>query len=199
MRKLVLILVVLLVVGGVGAYVAAGFVPGPSITITKPQKFAGASIPLELEVGGSGAPPAAIAAFFEQNGTRTPVFTANASGHVTGTIGLNTTPGLKIVAGPAKVIVTATTKVWGLREATTQSVSDITIRLEKPRVSVVPTKHYINLGGSPERPEQLAVIKDKVGKILKAKPKTPVLVWGDEKVPYGIVVVLMSELQQAGW
>ncbi len=58
--------------------------------------------------------------------------------------------------------------------------------------------YYINLGGSPERPEQLAVIKDKVGKILKAKPKTPVLVWGDEKVPYGAVVVLMSELQQAG-
>jgi biopolymer transport protein TolR len=25
-----------------------------------------------------------------------------------------------------------------------------------------------------------------------------VLVWGDEKVPYGIVVVLMSELQEAG-
>ncbi|MCB1631713.1 MAG: protein TolR [Pseudomonadales bacterium] len=58
--------------------------------------------------------------------------------------------------------------------------------------------YYINLGGSPDRPEQLAVIKDKVGKILKAKPKTPVLVWGDEKVPYGTVVVLMSELQQAG-
>ena len=58
--------------------------------------------------------------------------------------------------------------------------------------------YYINLGGTPEQPEQLAVIKDKVGKILKAKPKTPVLVWGDEKVPYGTVVVLMSELQQAG-
>ncbi len=96
MRKLVLDSgFVLLVVSGVGAYVAAGFVPGPTITITKPQKFAGATIPLELEVGGAGAPPAAIAAFFEQNGTRTPVFTANASGHVTGTIGLNTTPGLE--------------------------------------------------------------------------------------------------------
>ncbi len=58
--------------------------------------------------------------------------------------------------------------------------------------------YFINLGGTPEQPEQLAVIKEKVSKILKAKPKTPVLVWGDEKVPYGTVVVLMSELQQAG-
>ena len=58
--------------------------------------------------------------------------------------------------------------------------------------------YYLNLGGTPEKPETLDVIKDKVGKILKAKPKTPVLVWGDEKVSYGIVVVLMSELQEAG-
>ncbi len=58
--------------------------------------------------------------------------------------------------------------------------------------------YYVSLGGAPDRPEQLAVIRDKVGKILKAKPKTPVLVWGDEKVAYGTVVVLMSELQQAG-
>jgi len=58
--------------------------------------------------------------------------------------------------------------------------------------------YYLNLGGNPEKPEQLDVITDKVGKILKAKPKTPVLVWGDEKVSYGIVVVLMSKLQEAG-
>jgi murein DD-endopeptidase MepM/ murein hydrolase activator NlpD len=148
MRKLALILVGLVVVGAIGGYIAAGFVPGPAITITKPESFAGASIPLELEVGSADTPPATIEAFFEQNGVRTPVFTAKASGHVTGTIGLKSTPGLKIAAGPAKVIVTATTKVWGIREAKTESARDITIRLEKPRVSVVSTKHYINLGGS---------------------------------------------------
>jgi biopolymer transport protein TolR len=58
--------------------------------------------------------------------------------------------------------------------------------------------YYLNLGGTPEKPEQLDVIKDKVGKVLKQKPKTPVLVWGDEKVPYGIVVTLMAKLQEAG-
>jgi len=66
-------------------------------------------------------------------------------------------------------------------------------------VSVRPDgTYYITLGANPEQPEKLDVIKEKVSKILKAKPKTPVLVWGDEKVPYGIVVVLMSELQEAG-
>lgn len=58
--------------------------------------------------------------------------------------------------------------------------------------------YYINLGANPEKPESLEVISDKVSKILKAKPKTPVLVWGDEKVSYGIVVTLMAELQTAG-
>ena len=58
--------------------------------------------------------------------------------------------------------------------------------------------YFITLGGTPEQPEKLEVIKDKVGKILKQKPKTPVLVWGDEKVPYGTVVVLMANLQEAG-
>ena len=57
---------------------------------------------------------------------------------------------------------------------------------------------YINLGAEPEKSASLEVISDKVSKILKAKPKTPVLVWGDEKVAYGIVVTLMAELQKAG-
>ena len=58
--------------------------------------------------------------------------------------------------------------------------------------------YYLNLGATPDKAETLEVIKDKVGKVLKQKPKTPVLVWGDEKVPYGIVVVLMARLQEAG-
>jgi len=46
--------------------------------------------------------------------------------------------------------------------------------------------------------QSLEVIKDRVGKILRQTPKTPVLVWGDSKVDYGVVVNLMSELQAAG-
>lgn len=58
--------------------------------------------------------------------------------------------------------------------------------------------YYINLGGDPEQERPLAEIKDTVGKVLRQKPETPVLVWGDQEVGYGIVVELMTELQSAG-
>jgi biopolymer transport protein TolR len=44
----------------------------------------------------------------------------------------------------------------------------------------------------------LSFIKDRVAKVLRQKPNTPVLVWGDAKVDYGSVVDLMSQLQIAG-
>jgi biopolymer transport protein TolR len=44
----------------------------------------------------------------------------------------------------------------------------------------------------------LSFIKDRVAKVLRQKPNTPVLVWGDSKVDYGSVVDLMSQLQLAG-
>jgi biopolymer transport protein TolR len=33
---------------------------------------------------------------------------------------------------------------------------------------------------------------------MNQAPQTPVLIWGDTKVPYGVVVALMTELQNAG-
>ncbi len=57
---------------------------------------------------------------------------------------------------------------------------------------------YLNLGGDPDAPKPLSSIVDKVQKVLKQKPKTPVLVWGDKKIPYGKVVNLMTALQSAG-
>ena len=44
----------------------------------------------------------------------------------------------------------------------------------------------------------LSFIKDRVAKVLRQKPNTPVLVWGDTAVDYGSVVDLMSQLQLAG-
>jgi biopolymer transport protein TolR len=44
----------------------------------------------------------------------------------------------------------------------------------------------------------LSFIKDRVAKVLRQKPNTPILVWGDAKVDYGSVVDLMSQLQIAG-
>jgi biopolymer transport protein TolR len=60
--------------------------------------------------------------------------------------------------------------------------------------------YYINLGEKEgkEQSIDLAALKDKVTKVRGAKPNTPVMVWGDKDVPYGTIVELMSELQQAG-
>ncbi|MDX1269397.1 MAG: protein TolR, partial [Oceanisphaera sp.] len=56
---------------------------------------------------------------------------------------------------------------------------------------------YINLG-DPEKARPLDDITGRVNKVLKRKPKTQVLVWGDSNVRYGQVVELMAALQQAG-
>ena len=57
--------------------------------------------------------------------------------------------------------------------------------------------YWIDVKGANET-QALSVIKDRVAKVLRQKPKTPILVWGDSSVDYGVVVNLMSELQLAG-
>ncbi|WP_053981375.1 protein TolR [Marinagarivorans algicola] len=58
--------------------------------------------------------------------------------------------------------------------------------------------YYINLGQKGDEQKSLESIIDQVGKILRQKPQTPVLVWGDKTIQYGLVVNLMSLLQGAG-
>ena len=58
--------------------------------------------------------------------------------------------------------------------------------------------YYIKLGSKAESAKPLNTITAQVSKILRANPKAPILVWGDHKVEYGVVVALMTELQNAG-
>lgn len=57
---------------------------------------------------------------------------------------------------------------------------------------------FMNIGDQPETEKPLVDIKKAVGAIVRQKPATPILVWGDHAIPYGKVVQLMTELQQAG-
>lgn len=57
---------------------------------------------------------------------------------------------------------------------------------------------YINLGAQPDKAVALDVVTRQVATVLKNKPKTAVLVWGDKRIPYGDVVELMTALQGAG-
>jgi biopolymer transport protein TolR len=47
-------------------------------------------------------------------------------------------------------------------------------------------------------PKSLELVKERVAKVIGQQPETPILVWGDSAVDYGVVVNLMSELQLAG-
>ena len=152
-----LLLIVALAAGG--AFVYAGRLPGPAIEITKPVKYVGQSAPVEVAVTAPGAKLTRLEVVFEQNGKQTPIasLAQPASAEikqdgpdkvrVTRTISREQIPDLK--TGPAKIIVTAERRVLrGMRKVQSTASHDVQVRLEKPMIAVLSTKHYINLGGS---------------------------------------------------
>ena len=56
---------------------------------------------------------------------------------------------------------------------------------------------FLNLGQE-EQILALATIKERVAAVLRRSPDKPVLIWGDQAVPYGEVVTVMVALQEAG-
>jgi len=57
--------------------------------------------------------------------------------------------------------------------------------------------YYINLGES-EEPVPLSEIGERAAKVIAANPRIKVLVEGDKKLAYGVIVDLMNTLQAAG-
>jgi murein DD-endopeptidase MepM/ murein hydrolase activator NlpD len=152
-----LVLILLLALGG--AYVAAGRMAGPPIQINKPEKLVGVSTPLEVEVQAPGARVEDLRIVLEQNGKQFPLFTlADQKGAqlrqngadrlvVSREIGKQAVPELQ--SGDAALVVTAARKVlYGIRTVESTARRDFKVRLERPRVSVVSTHQYVNLGGS---------------------------------------------------
>ncbi|WP_193165023.1 protein TolR [Microbulbifer hainanensis] len=58
--------------------------------------------------------------------------------------------------------------------------------------------YYLNLGSEEKVAKPLEEIQKTVAKVLRQKPKTPVLVWGDTDAKYGLIVGAMTQLQKAG-
>jgi biopolymer transport protein TolR len=56
---------------------------------------------------------------------------------------------------------------------------------------------FLNLGQQ-EQILSLATIQERVAAVLRRSPDKPVLIWGDQAVPYGEVVTVMVALQEAG-
>jgi len=55
---------------------------------------------------------------------------------------------------------------------------------------------FLNLGDE-KQVLSLATIKERVAAVIRRKKDTPVLIWGDQSVPYGEVVTVMVALQEA--
>ena len=58
--------------------------------------------------------------------------------------------------------------------------------------------YYVNYGDDQHRPVEPSVLASRVGALLRHRPGLAVVVRGDENVPYGDVVFLMTVLQRAG-
>ena len=95
----------------------------------------------------------------EQQGRTIPLFTLGPSGdaavaqesetrmRVTRSLGRDVLPDLK--PGAARIVATASRRVfYGLRTADGRAEREVQARFDPPRVGVLSTHHYINLGGS---------------------------------------------------
>jgi hypothetical protein len=156
-RFLVFLLVLAVLVGGV-AWFWAGRSAGPTITIRQPEKFVGQNSSLELMAEAPEGKFTSIDVTVEQSGKTFPVFTLDQPQgnirqesaerlYVMRPVGKKAIPDLQ--SGPARIVIKASRPVlFGLRNVSSTTTHDVTVRLEPPQVGVLSTFHYINHGGS---------------------------------------------------
>jgi murein DD-endopeptidase MepM/ murein hydrolase activator NlpD len=150
------LLVLLALAAGI-AYVVAGNADGPVITINQPSVVGQAST-LDVTVDAPGARLSALTVQLDQKGrTFSIVDSASAEDgsaaregdrlRITKPVGKSTLPELE--SGPATLRVSASRPVlYGLRHVSSEAARDVEVRLVPPRLSVVSTHHYVNVGGA---------------------------------------------------
>jgi murein DD-endopeptidase MepM/ murein hydrolase activator NlpD len=156
MRFLLGLILILALAAG-GAWIVGGRMAAPGIDITKPEKFVGASTEVEVAVASPEGELSDLQVAFEQNDKQVPLFSLASPGSaktrqegeriiVTAVVDKQTVPSLQ--SGPARISVKSGRKVlYGLRTRDSSAARDVQVRLERPRVAVVSTHHYINHGG----------------------------------------------------
>jgi murein DD-endopeptidase MepM/ murein hydrolase activator NlpD len=152
------LLLLLALAAGV-AYVVAGRGAAPQVTINQPARFIGQTGSVDVTAVAPNGALSALHITLEQNGKSIPLFTLDNAQEATVTrpdrdqvrvsrpLGKYNVPELQ--SGAARIVVTAARPSFlNLRQLTTTTAKDVQVRLEPPRISVVSTKHYVNLGGS---------------------------------------------------
>lgn len=139
------------------AYYFAGRAAGPTITINQPSVI-GLGGTLDVTIEAPGGELTALDIGLEQKGQTYPVLTlASAPAgaivregdriRITGPIGKSTVPQLQ--SGAATLTVGAARPVLrGMRQVASNASRSIPVRLTPPRLTVVSTHHYVNMGGS---------------------------------------------------
>jgi murein DD-endopeptidase MepM/ murein hydrolase activator NlpD len=156
-RAFVVLLLLLLIGAGI-TYFFAGKAAGPAIAIQVPPVI-GQTGALDVTVDAPGGKLDDLSIVLSQGTQTISVLTlANAPNgtivhegadrlRVKTPIGRKSLPDLK--SGQAQIVVNATRPVLrGLRHTSSSAAKDVQVRLEPPKVSVVSTKHYVNVGGS---------------------------------------------------
>ena len=160
-RRALVAIVVLALGSGAVAWFMAGREAGPAIEIKSPGAFVGQKSSLELFVDAPAGKLTRLTAALTQGGKAMHVFSLDDATGTSGDVKQASSDRLwiirplgkasqpELVAGPATLTITAARPVlFGWREAESTVTKDITVRLDPPRVGVVSTHHFLNLGGS---------------------------------------------------
>jgi murein DD-endopeptidase MepM/ murein hydrolase activator NlpD len=152
-------LLALALVVAVGAWFWAGRSEGPRLELRQPAQYIGQSGTLELIAEAPGGQFTRLDVSIEQGGRTLPLFSVDQPQpgqvrqdsadrlYVMRPIGKNAVPELQ--SGPARIVVQAARPVlYGFREAVSETARDVEVKLDPPRVGVLSTIHYVNLGGA---------------------------------------------------
>jgi murein DD-endopeptidase MepM/ murein hydrolase activator NlpD len=158
LRAVLGLLLVCAVALGTAFWIAGRGAP-PSLSIDKPARVVGQVGTLEVIAEAPGGRFSTLTVALEQNGKRTPLFALESAQpgsltqldknrvRIARPFGKQSLPELQ--AGPARIIVSAGRPSFlKLRTLSSSVTRDIQVRLEPPRIAVVSTHHYVNLGGS---------------------------------------------------
>ncbi len=160
MRFLIGFLVMLLAAGASfgAAYYMAGRAAPPSITVNQPG-IIGQRGSLDVTVDTPGGSLNQLTVEVQQKGRATQLFGLDTTTadmlksdgpdrvRLTRPIGKESVPELE--TGTLTLIVTASRSVLrGLRTVSARTTRDIAVRLDPPRISVISTHHFVNLGAS---------------------------------------------------
>ena len=98
-------------------------------------------------------------------------------------------------------MITAPLLTQGVKVDLPQAAAEpLDVESQEPLVVTVDAagSYYLNYGENQQSPIEPRVLATRVGALLRHRPGLAVVVRGDENVPYGDVVVLMTLLQRAG-